>query len=58
MNNMNDYSSQIIEDIKWILFNDRNYETSFEFEKWIGDGHSLIIKDSDAQKYRITITKE
>ena len=53
-----DCSSQIVEDIKWILFDDRNFDESFKFQTWIGDGHSFIIQDDDGQEYRITVTRE
>ena len=56
---MNDNTSQIIEDIKWILFNDREFAPSFKFETWVGDGSSFIVKDDyDGQEYRISVTKE
>ena len=55
---MQDYSSQIIEDIKWVMFNERDFHISFKFETWIGDGHSFIIKDNDGQEYRVTVTRE
>ena len=53
-----DYSSQIIEDIKWTLFDDREFKPSFKFETWVGDSHSFVIKDNDGQKYRVTLTRE
>lgn len=53
-----DYSSQIIEDIKWTLFDDREFKPSFKFETWIGDGHGFIIKDDDGQEYRVMVTRE
>ena len=55
---MNDNISQVVEDIKWTLFDDRNFETSFSFETWTGNGNSFIVKDDDGQEYRITVTKE
>ena len=55
---MNDYASQIIEDIKWTLFDDRTFEQSFKFETWVGDGHSFIIRDDDGQEYRVMVTRE
>lgn len=55
---MVDNTSQIVEDIKWTLFDDRNFETSISFETWAGDGNSFIVKDNDGQEYRITVTKE
>ena len=55
---MVDNTNQIVEDIKWTLFDDRNFETSFNFETWAGNGNSFIVKDNDGQEYRITVTKE
>ena len=55
---MIDNSDTIIEDIKWVLFGDGNYDVSFKFETWIGDGHSFIVKDDDEQEYRVTVTRE
>lgn len=55
---MNDNTSQIVEDIKWTLFNDRSFETLFSFETWAGDDHSFIVKDNYGQEYRVTVTKE
>lgn len=56
--NVKDNTSQVVEDIKWALFNDRNFETTFNFETWAGDGNSFIVKDNDGQEYCITVTKE
>lgn len=58
MDNKNDNTSQVAEDIKWTLFDDRNFETSFSFETWVGNGNSFIVKDNDGQEYRITVTRE
>ena len=55
---MRDLSSQIVEDIKWTLFDDRNFDTSFKFQTWVGDGCSFVIQDSDGQEYRVTVTRE
>lgn len=55
---MNNNASQIVEDIKWTLFDDRNFETSFVFNTWAGDGNSFIVTDADGQEYRVTVTKE
>ena len=55
---MKDNSSQVVEDIKWVLFDDRNFDTSFKFQAWIGNGNSFVIQDSDGQEYRITVKKE
>lgn len=51
-------SSQIIEDIKWTLFDDRNFDNSFKFEAWTGNSNSFIIKDEDGQEYRVIVEKE
>ena len=55
---MNNCTSQIVEDIKWTLFDDREFETSFKFETWVGDGHAFIVKNDDGQEYRVTVTRE
>lgn len=53
-----DCSSQIVEDIKWILFDDREFDAPFEFQTWTGNGNSFVIQDIDGQEYRITVTRE
>lgn len=58
MDNKNDNTSQVAEDIKWTLFDNRNFETSFSFETWVGNGNSFIVKDNDGQEYRVTVTRE
>ena len=55
---MEDYREQIIEDIKWILFDDRNFDQLFRFKTWTGEGNSFIVKDDDGQEYRVTVTRE
>lgn len=55
---MEDNSSQVVKDIKWILFDDRDYDSFTQFETWVDDGHSFIIKDEDGQEYRVTVTRE
>lgn len=55
---MENNTSQIVEDIKWILFDDRSFDAVFEFETWVGDGCSFIVKDYDGSEYRITVSKE
>ena len=55
---MRNNAEQITDDIKWVLFDDRNFETSFEFETWTGEYNSFVVKDKDGQEYRITVTKE
>lgn len=51
-------SSQIVEDIKWTLFDDRNFKVSFKFETWTGNSNSFIITDEDGQEYRVIVEKE
>lgn len=55
---MSNNASQVVEDIKFALFDDRNFETSFKFETWTGQGNSFVVKDEDNQEYRVTVTKE
>ena len=55
---MKDCSSQIVEDIKWILFDDRKFDAQFEFQTWVGNGNSFVVQDSEGQQYRITVTRE
>lgn len=55
---MSDNTSQIIEDIKWILFDDRSLGEAFKFVTWVGNGRSFIVADNDGQEYRITVEKE
>lgn len=61
-----DRSSQIIEDLKWFLFqdgtldvikNEFDFENPTKFVSWTGDGRSFIITDGD-NEYRIAISKE
>ena len=63
---MADNSSQIVEDIKWFMFNDESKEIknengfshSLQFVTWVGDGQCFIVKDTDGTKYRIRVSKE
>lgn len=63
---MNDNSSQIIEDIKWFMFDDESREIKNEngfshdlkFVSWVGDGQSFIVKGLDGKEYRVRISKE
>lgn len=63
---MSDCSSQIIEDIKWFMFEDGEHEEienkfgfshGLRFVSWCGDGHSFLVKDGE-EEYRLTISKE
>lgn len=64
--NMDDYSSQIVEDIKWFMFDDESKEIKNEngfshrlqFVSWTGDGQSFIVKDLEGMEYRIHVSKE
>ena len=55
---MDDYSHFIIADIHDIMFRDRNYNPPITFAKFVGDSRSMIVKDWDGQKYRVTVTRE
>lgn len=55
---MPDNSCQLMEDIKWILINDRDYNLPIQFKSWVHDGHSFIIKDNDGQEYRVSVRRE
>lgn len=65
-NNMVDNSSQIVEDVKWFMFDDESKEIKNEngfshglqFVTWVGDGQSFIVKDADGTEYRIRVSKE
>lgn len=53
-----DNASQIAEDIKWVLFDDRNFDLSLKFHSWTGNGNSFIVKDDDGNEYRVIVNKE
>ena len=63
---MADNSSQIVEDIKWFMFDDESKEIKNEngfshglqFVTWAGDGQCFIVKDADGTEYRIRVSKE
>ena len=63
---MADNSNQIVEDIKWFMFdneskeikNENGFSHSLQFVTWVGDGQSFIVKDADETKYRIRVSKE
>lgn len=63
---MNDYSSRIVEDVKWFMFGDESKEIKNEngfshelqFVTWAGDGQCFIVKDTDGTEYRIRVSKE
>ena len=53
-----DNASQIAEDIKWVLFDDRNFDLSLKFHSWTGNGNFFIVKDDDGNEYRVIVNKE
>lgn len=63
---MNDYSSQIVENIKWFMFgdeskeiiNDDGFSHGLKFLTWVGDGHAFIITDETGAEYRVYVSKE
>ena len=63
---MADNSSQIVEDIKWFMFddeskeikNDNGFSHGLQFVAWAGDGQCFIVKDADGTEYRISVSKE
>ena len=53
-----DNTSQIAEDIKWVLFDDRDFDLSLKFHSWTGNGNSFIVTNDDGNKYRVAVNKE
>lgn len=49
--------NQIIEDIKYSLFDVRDFDHNLEFVSWTGNGDSFVVK-KDGQEYRVTISEE
>ena len=58
MNMNEDNSSQIVEDIKYTLFDDRNFNLLQVFDTWVGNGNSFIVRDENGVAYRVTVEKE
>lgn len=65
-NKERDISEQLIEDIKWFMFedgehtdvkNEFGFSHGMKFVSWCGDGESFIVTDGYSE-YRIRITKE
>lgn len=55
---MDDRHSQIVEDIKWFLFDDSvGFDHMLQFVTWNGDGESFIVSDGESE-YRVRVTKE
>lgn len=50
-------ASQIIEDIKYILFNDRTFDPELKFVTWVSDSESFIVS-KDGKEYRISVKEE
>lgn len=66
-NAQKDKSSEIVENIKTIISDDREIQANFIFDTWVRDGHSFVVMDEkgtdlrsrlDAAGYRICIDKE
>lgn len=62
-----DKSSEIVENIKTIISDDRKTQANFIFDTWVGDGHSFVVMDEkgtdlksrlEAAGYRVCIDKE
>lgn len=55
-----DCSSQIAEDIKYMMFNDRNVNFSqrLVFDAWVGDEHTFIIRDENGVSYRVSVEQQ
>lgn len=52
-----DHSSQIAEDVKYVLFDDRDFDLSQAFGSWVGE-NTFTIKDNNGTYYKITVEKE
>jgi len=53
-----DKSSEIVENIKTIISDDRKIQASFIFDTWVGDGHSFVVRDEKGTGYRVRVDKE
>ena len=49
--------SKVIEDIKYALFDDKEYDHGFNFETWTGDGESFVLSN-DKKKFRVIVREE
>lgn len=54
---MKDYNGQIVEDIKWSLFDERDFEHGLRFVRWSGDEKSFIVADQNGDEYKVVVTK-
>ena len=58
-------SSQIVENMKWFLFDDESKEIKNEmgfshglqFVTWAGNGQSFIVKDTGGIEYRVSVSR-
>ena len=66
-NAQKDKSSEIVENIKTIISDDREIQANFIFDTWVRDGHSFVVMDEkgtdlrsrlEAAGYRVCIDKE
>ena len=55
---MDDNSNKIVEEIEWILFENRNALSFLEFVTWTGNGNSFVVADDNGEEYKVTVTKE
>lgn len=53
-----DKSSEIVENIKTIISDDRETQANFIFDTWVGDGHSFVVRDEKGTGYRVRVDKE
>ena len=53
-----DKSSEIVENIKTIISDDRKTQANFIFDTWVGDGHSFVVRDEKGTGYRVRVDKE
>ena len=53
-----DKSSEIVENIKTIISDDRKTQANFIFDTWVGDGHSFVVRDEKGTGYRVRVDKD
>ena len=49
--NVDDNSNKIVEEIEWILFENRNALSFLEFVTWTGNGNSFVVADDNGEEY-------
>lgn len=50
-------TEQVVEDIKYSLFDDKAFDHELKFVTWTGNQNSFIV-EKDGKEYRITVTQE